>query len=917
MKNIFNKITVQSLKKNKTRTAVTIIGIILSAAMISAVTTFAASIYDYILRVAIYNDGSWHANVCNTDFETFENTQKSEKVEKAVYLQQLGYAKIENSANEYKPYIYLNGASAGVEDMLPIHITSGKYPSADNEILLPEHLASNGGVQYSIGDVLTLELGDRMSGGYKINQSNPVYTYNKNGNTVMLDETLKVKEKRSYKVVGFYERLSLELEGYTAPGYTAFTVADKDISDAYAVDVYFKMNDVKKVYAFMDDNGYAGDYNNDVLIYQGSIAINGLSTMLTMMSAIVIALIVFGSVSLIYNAFSISVSERTKQFGLLSSLGATKKQLKRTVLFEAFAVSVIGIPIGVIAGVMGIGVTLLIIGNKFSSLFGYSKVNLHLCVSWVAIALAAVLALATVLISAWIPSKRATKISAVEAIRQSKDIKLETKPLKSSKLIYKLFGLPGMLASKHYKRNRRKYRTTVISLFMSIVLFVSASSFTDYLMETVGGGLTTSGYDLSYSISSDTLNGKSPKELLKLFKTEKTVSDAIYINDYYASGIIKHKYLNKTALDTLSDAKDISNGTSNPIGYENVIDEYSCISSYVLFIPDSEYRELLKKHNLSEKEFFDPENPLGITLNGKNTFDSDKQKYTSSSVLNSDKTEIICTEMNSNFYSEYSYNGQHTDKNGNVIVELTRDSGDDTIFEFPYEKVFTTYTLKTGKNISEVPYYVDVGASSELRIFYPESFYENVIPETLRSDNIYYNYYIITEDYKTAVENLKTILEDNGFATSALYNYAENAEENRNIVTIIRVFAYGFIILISLIATANVFNTISTNIALRRREFAMLKSVGMTKSGFNKMMNYECLLYGGKAVLYGLPASCAVTYLIYSAVMSGYETAFRLPWIAMAVAILSVFSVVFVTMLYSMSKIKKDNPIEALKNENI
>ena len=150
-----------------------------------------------------------------------------------------------------------------------------------------------------------------------------------------------------------------------------------------------------------------------------------------------------------------------------------------------------------------------------------------------------------------------------------------------------------------------------------------------------------------------------------------------------------------------------------------------------------------------------------------------------------------------------------------------------------------------------------------------------------------------------------------------LLNASEMLEENRSYIFVANMFAYTFIIMISLIAVANVFNTISTNISLRRREFAMLKSVGMTQKGFSRMMNYECLLYGSKALLLGLPVSCGITYLIYRAVTTAYETSFHLPWAAIGIAVLSVFLVVFATMMYSMSKVKKDNPIDALKNENL
>jgi len=889
---------------------VTIIGIILSAAMICAVTTFASSIYDYALRIAIWGDGAWHANETDTSFQTYQNIKNDDEVKDAVYLQQIGYAKAENCVNEYKPYIYVLGASDDVDEMLPIHITQGKYPTSSDEILIPNHLATNGGIRYQIGDSITLELGDRMLDGYKMNQNNPAYVYEGN-NAVLNDETIEVRESRTYTVVGFYDRMTYRIEPNSAPGYTALTLADQEPSQAYSYDVYFRMNRAKDVFDYVKDKRLTGDTNTEVLMYQGATQYDSFSVMLVSLASIVIVLIMFGSISLIYNAFSISVSERTKQFGLLSSLGATKGQLRKMVLFEALTVAGIGIPLGVLAGIGGIGITLAIIGNKFSALLGYTDIPMRLCVSWQAVVIAVIVALVTVLLSAWIPSKRATKVSAVEAIRQSRDIKMENRPVKTSKLTYKLFGLPGVLANKHYKRNKKKYRATVISLFMSIVLFVSASSFTDYMMETVGGGLSTSGFDLVYNSPLSELKGKTPDDVLEIFTNEETIDKATYVNEIYAMGIIDHKYLNQYAIDVLMDAS-----ANAPAGYEDDIDRYSSITANVYFIPDGEYKELLRQNNLDESVFFNSQDPIGLAIDGKRAFDAEKQKYTADEFLKTNDSEIICVKMNDRFF-EYSYQGEHTDANGNIIVEMTKGDDFETIHEFPYDEVFSTFTLKTGKNIQDVPYYVDVGTTTELRIFYPLSFYEEIFPEELRSENPYYSFYMTSTDHKTSDKNLQVALNENGLATERLYNYAEGVEENRSMVTIVRVFAYGFIILISLIAAANVFNTISTNIALRRREFAMLKSVGMTQKDFNKMMNFECVLYGSKALLLGIPVSCGIAYLIFRSIMSGYETAFRLPWLAIGIAALSVFLVVGVTMLYSMRKIKKDNPIDALKNENL
>lgn len=151
-------------------------------------------------------------------------------------------------------------------------------------------------------------------------------------------------------------------------------------------------------------------------------------------------------------------------------------------------------------------------------------------------------------------------------------------------------------------------------------------------------------------------------------------------------------------------------------------------------------------------------------------------------------------------------------------------------------------------------------------------------------------------------------------STAGSHNYVFNnyvlrfmgLSEDKLFNTLVNVFAYTFIIMISLIAVANVFNTISTNIKLRRRELAMLRSVGMSDRDFQKMMNFECVFYGVKALLFGLPISVISSWLIYKGMVDGADNInFVFPWGSMAISVFSVFFVVFITMLYSISKIKK------------
>ena len=907
--NVFNKVTLESLKKNRTRTIVTIIGIMLSAAMICASTTFVSSMQNFVLRCEIYSSGDWHGAVYDAAYKDYEDIRDSGKVSSAAYAQVLGYAKID-SANEHKPYLYVLGGdvASGYFETMPVHLILGTLPKDSTEIILPEHLTSNGKVNYKLGDTVTLEVGDRTLDGRRLGQDTPVYTYDSETHTeIMSGERLENTEPRTYTVVGIYERPTFE--DYSAPGYTALTAADTKSADQSPIHCYFKLHKPAGVYDFMKETGYTQEYgyayNTKVLLYSGAAPFDSFLTAFYSLAAIIIALIVFGSVSLIYNAFSISVSERTKQFGLLSSVGATKKQLRRMVLFEALAVSIVGIPLGILVGIGGIGITLLLIGDKFSSIVR-ADIPMRICVSWQAVLIAAAIALITVLISAWIPSKRATGVSAVEAIRQSMDIKVSGRPVRTSKLAYKLFGLPGVLAGKHYKRNRKKYRTTVVSLFMSIVLFVSAAAFTDYMMESAEGGLASDQFDLIYAAESDASAAMRPDALLELLFSEQNVTGGTYTKKQFLQGDISREYVTAMFADRFADfGMEREDATPKDLG----------ISGYLYFVADTEFNRLLEKYNLKEADYYDRDKPLGIALDRNIELDRRLEKYVTLDTLKGDGCVIEGL-----YYVEidgYYRKDSRIDENGNKVVLYQNRDNESDIIELPYGESFAKYTLRSEKTIEEAPFFVSRSTPVAINMIYPYSMLESVVPKAALNQFRNTEYFLTSSNHTASFENLATMLTENGLSSRQLFDYAANAETNRNVVTIIRVFAYGFIVLISLIAAANVFNTISTNISLRRREFAMLKSVGMTQKGFRRMMNYECLLYGSKALLLGLPVSCGITYLIYRAVTTAYETSFHLPWAAIGIAVLSVFLVVFATMMYSMSKVKKDNPIDALKNENL
>ena len=874
---IFQKVTLATLKKNKVRTAVTIIGVLLATAMICAVTTIASSTINYTKENYEYMDGSWHGSVWDADAQTLDKIRDSDKVDEVVYGQSIGYADVD-STDPDKPYLYILGASQGFADMMPVHLTAGKYPGSTSEILLPEHLLMSGDVTYKLGDRLSLQIGERGEIGSGLWQ-----------NTPYMGEELAIRETRTYTVVGFYSRPAFE--DTDAPGYTAITLADAGESLA-AGNVYFTMKNVKDIKTFGKETGLEIVQNADVLMFSGVSEQSYLFPIVYGLAGVVIALIVFGAVSLIYNSFSISVSERTKQFGLLSSVGATRRQLRHMVIFEALTVSAVGIPLGILTGVGGIGLVLALFGDKFTA-FTSLPLPMHLSVNPWGIVAAAAIALVTVLISAWIPSIRAMRVSAVEAIRQNADIKAGK--TRTSKLTYRLFGLPGVLASKYFKRNRKKYRATVLSLFMSIVLFVSAFSLSEYLTKAAESAFSSAPYDITYTVPGTSEGGLDKNALLSKIEDADAVKQASYTTYYKLGTTVGTDVLDSTWLEDAAGSVTYVEGL--PQDQAHTVIHYS-------FVEDEIHRAYLKAQGLDEQTYMSTSNPVAIALDGNLMYNRTTEEYQTLNMLAKNPGALELTVVK-------EQEGYYFDRIEGENYRFVSYMGEEDML-IPASDAAVRQTVQIGTVLYEKPYFVY--EDMYLTLMYPMSAMHTVFPTSCGAGTT--EYLIVSDDHVKSFRSIREILTDNGLSTEELYDYAAAVQRNRDIVTIIRAFAYGFIVLISLIAAANVFNTITTNVQLRRREFAMLKSIGMTKRDFTRMTCFECLLYGTKALLWGLPVSIGITFIIYLVVSEGMTMGFFLPWAAIGIAVASVFLVVFVTMMYAMNKVKKENPIDALKNEN-
>lgn len=895
--NIFQKYTIKTLIKNKTRTIVTIIGIILSAAMITAVASLITSVQNYLIQTTIVNNGNWHGAVYSTSKEQVENIKNSSEIDQISITDEIGYSHLDKVNNDSKPYLYIQGMDENFLSMLPVNLKKGNLPKNSSEIILPYHLLRVGGIEYELGDTVTLKLGTRYQDGKILNQKISLVPEEDGG------EELKITAEKTYTVVGFYENPSFE--PYLAPGYTALTISD-NVAD-YAT-IYLRMNEAEHIYNFTSANfPYNNtDFNYDLLRLTGSSNENSYNTVLYSLGTILIIIIMLASIALIYNAFSISISERTKQFGLMKSIGATKRQLKKSVLFEAFTLSLIGVPLGILCGLLGIDITLKLTKNimmaSLNSLLNESSVPLTLSVSPVTILIALVVGVVTVLISAYIPVKRAMRVSAIESIRQTNDIKIRANNVKTSKITYRLFGLEGMIAKKYFKRNKKRYRATIISLFLSIVIFVSASSFCSYLQKSAGDVYFNTNYDIRYYNSGD-FSEESKNKIFNALSSIPEVIDSSFHFTRYFTGEISSDYLSKKYYDyKFNNKEDMANPNRKSI--EEQIN--------VVFLTDEEYKEFLSDNHFDVKRYLDVNNPLALAVDYKRSFSQKDQKFYTFDMLKEGESQVEVKELITIDGYDLSYTEQNEGGERYFIYEPLEDTSLE-VLRLSEEEAFQYRTLHIGDRTNKTP--LGVTSAENIVLLYPESAYESVIGEKRQSN--YGDFYFKTTDHQKAYDAMKKTLDELGYISDYLYDEAGELENRRSVVSMVQVFSYGFIVLISFISVANVFNTISTNINLRRREFAMLKSVGMSKRGFYKMMNYECLLYGLKAIFFGIPVSIFVTYLIYRSIQRGLNIAFFLPISSIIISIFSVFLVVFSTMFYAMRKVKKENTIDALKNENL
>ena len=858
--NLYTSLTLRYLKQNKRRTLVTIIGIILATALICGIGNICTSFMDYQMRDEIQSSGSFYATFTDIDKEKASVITKSSGVSEYGYKKNLGSVILDKKNSTS---LDINVFDKNTINSFQITLKKGSYPKNESELIVTQDLLNKWNKK--IGDKITLNLGELI--------------YDDMG----MISKLKNPQKTTFKIVGTLDK-ALYNSKFAIAGFDInsvdknekfdVSICTKNPKDIYKTAISIgkniglvqKDNPKDESYNYDEQaNLYFKDieYNEGLLRLLGASSYSNINITLLLIVGLVASLVIIATIATIYNSFSIAISERKKQFAILNSIGATKSQIMKFVFLEGFLVSIVGIPIGLLSGTVAIDIVFKVIKTFFkTSMFG--ELDLRVVFSPIVLILSTLVILLTIFISALIPAINAAKISPLEAIKNSSNLKVGK--IKSSKLVKKIFKTEGELAYKNLRRNKGKFRITLFSLVISIVIFISFNGFVDMFVEAnqINYGSITNDLTL---YENNLITKEEVQKTIDELKKINGLKDVAIDKGYNLNVHVDEKNINKDLRESLKQSHyvDMDNSNYNFINSRLYIPGYFSISNIKL------------SEGKFDRKTAKAENGVILVRYSYQESLAKKGKVVLSNYKVGDT--LNCT------ITSYDSDGKESEKEVKLKILAITDE------------------ILTGNNQ------------------YPEtSFgvvaYDDLIPSLgITDDESSSNlYYVATNQEKSTRDEVKKVAEENNLSVMDSIDEAQKLEQTMNVM---KIFVYGFIVVISLVSVTNIINTISTNINLRKREFAIIKSIGVTPQGFKKMIYMESILYGILSLLYGIPIGICMNVLM-NKILEGVITVQTLiPYKAILICVVAIFVITFIASYIPLKKISKENIIDNIRQESI
>lgn len=947
--NLMKTLTLKNLKLNRKRTIVTIVGIILATALLSALVTLVSSFQYSMIEYQKQKGGDFHVKFSNVKMSELSEFKNNRNIESTFETMGMGFAKLDGCKNEDKPYAYVMATDEAGFEKGCFNLIEGRMAKNEDEIVIPRHLKTNGRIDIKVGDEITLDIGKRYdSNTESVIWENIAYEHEA--------ETLTDTVTKRYKVVGIMERPGYGMEDYSAAGYTFVTYSDelaaidngtksevneadttltvysrytqkalrnKDAvtADIIGVDeklfeksnnssVEMSAEESDRFLKEMENAKYDIYINRFLISYECVFPIDGTFKALFTVAAVVALIIILTSVYCIKNSFNISITEKIRQYGMLASVGATRRQIKSSVKTEAAMLGVVGIPVGTMSGILA-ALILVKVVNALSA--GWLNFALSFHTSLPALILAVILSIATIYFSATGSARRAAKVTPLEAIRNTKEIKIKSAKLKTPAIIGRIWGIGGVISYKNIKRNNKKYRTTVTSIVICSVTFIVISYFMSMAFSVVGMSYASADYNIGINMSC--------KKDIDIEKFSKLLSGIEGAEDYlvgagYDFDIDKPEYTKEYGeycRQVYDDSEDVSQMFLITVLDDKSYDKYASDAGIknaaagailVNKCTFDVYNENSSKYVKKEMELYKYKagdtiecgyNVYDDASSDDNTAEGDTESSTDDNNAVEGGTEIS-TEDNSGYVDEETIN------NGvRKTVDVTIAGVTDKV-PIGYKGYSNTLLFMNQKGFESL--WGDGKNGNEIKPGYAS-----------------YSAYVVAENADEYQDTFEKETEGNPeYSQISFYvsNLDKEMRDEKSLFTLLGVFAYGLIVVIALIGITNIINTLSTGMELRSREFATLRSIGMTDKQFVGMVRLESVFISVKALVIGVPLGILISYLL-CVMMNRMDDAiiYEPPYKAIILCILVVIMLIYAIMKLSMTKLRHNNIIETIKNENL
>ena len=928
--NLMKTLTLKNLKLNRKRTIVTIVGIILATALLSALVTLVSSFQYSMIEYQKQKGGDFHVKFSNVKMSELSEFKNNRNIESTFETMGMGFAKLDGCKNEDKPYAYVMATDEAGFERGCFKLIEGRMAKNEDEIVIPRHLKTNGRIDIKVGDEITLDVGKRYdSNTESVISENCAYEHEA--------ETLTDTVTKHYKVVGIMERPGYGMEDYSAAGYTFVTYSDELAAidngtkseaseadttltvysrytqkalrnkDAVTADIigvdeklFAKANNSSVEMSAEESDRFLKEMENakyDIYIngflisYECVFPIDGTFKALFTVATVVALIIILTSVYCIKNSFNISITEKIRQYGMLASVGATRRQIKSSVKTEAAMLGVVGIPVGTMSGILA-SLVLVKVVNALSA--GWLNFALSFHTSLPALILAVILSIATIYFSATGSARRAAKVTPLEAIRNTKEIKIKSAKLKTPAIIGRIWGIGGVISYKNIKRNNKKYRTTVTSIVICSVTFIVISYFMSMAFSRVGMSYASTDYNIGINMSC--------KKDLDIEKLSKLLSGIEGAEDYLVGAGYDFD------VDNPEYTKEYGEYC------RKLIDESEDVSQMFLItvLDDKSYDKYASDAGIKNAA-------EGAILVNKGTF----------AVYNENSSKYVKKEM-----ELYKYKAGDTIRCGyNVYDDAPSDDnaveGDtESSTEDNNNGIRKTVDVTIAGVTDKVPIGYEGYSNNTLYtlLFMNQKGFESLWADgksgnELKPGYATYSAYVVAEnadDYQDTFE--KETEENPEYSQISFYvsNLDKQMRDEKSLFTLLGVFAYGLIVVIALIGITNIINTLSTGMELRSREFATLRSIGMTDKQFAGMVRLESVFISVKALVIGVPLGILISYLL-CVMMNRMDDAiiYEPPYKAIILCIVVVIMLIYAIMKLSMTKLRHNNIIETIKNENL